>query len=1422
MADRITEEPLTAEHTQYLTAQAIDVGLATSLGVRSLVERSDAADLPDPWNSFANLPAILFPWAAADGRVEYQVRPDNPTTDQRGRPRKYMFRKDMTPVLWAVRVPPNAQQMLIVEGTKQCLAAASHAPEGVAVYGIAGCRSWQKDGTPIPDLGVADGMDVVVILDADATGNADVYAAGIGLAEALAMEGAEKIRFGRLPASGKAGLDDVLAGRPAGKRADYLARIISGAKAKPADKAPRAKRKGTDAPANTNRTTIVCNRDRLDVINDLTTALIDQWDGRELFNHGGVISRFRDGRMAPVDRGSSRDLIQETAITVDEIDDNSGIRYNFVWPDSNSIAAVMSRAGKFSPLERVSHAPFVRPDGSIVTTPGYDEATRTILIPDPELEGLTVPEHPTPAQVEAARDLIMTEWLGDFPFEGDADRANVLGLVVTPAIRGLVSVAPMAVIDGIQMGVGKNKIADTLMMVYTGHAALPMNFVDEKDELRKQITSAFRTGQEFFVFDEAHTIDGSPLAQALTASTWQDRILGVSTMAEFPNRVTWVALGNNVQVRGDITRRVYRVRVAPTYANPQDRADHLFRHPGVSGLRLEEWVKANRAELMTAILTLVRAWFSAGCPRPVSKMSMGSFEAWQKIVGGIVETAGLPGFLGNLTVWRSESDFDSQYWTNHLRWLTEQFGIMPFRTADVKQKALADPAGFMAPPKLDDPADKGYGKALGEAYSRLRGRRYDGLHIERAGNVSGHVSTWTVIEEDGPPTDPPAAPPLPEPDPAPVAEPVDSEVSEETHPAPCGYPDVMPCICGSGEDIELDLAEECQKNGPHDEGLHVEDCPDAELPVDLLTLDLECGDAKDLHRTGPGYVRLTGWTTEDGPVKIQEHAAGVRDVAAALRHAKEITGHNIMAFDLPALVREGVLTMPEVHELAREGRVFDGLLAARHLDPPMAKDKGVDLKRKYDLDSLGVKYGLGEKSTAAKILAKKHGGWASIPIDTQSEDGQAFRAYLEQDVNLSRALHGRLMDELCGVDMGLPRQVPEYLKREHQVAAIAAQISYNGFRVDVPELEKRVAEVNARKEQSLQLLHDKYGIPLTDARGRPQKSPLGTNAGKLALEKALREAGATSIWKTPSADMIDVSGDHMKHLAAEYAHLPAVREIAKEVYRIVGARSVYQTAHDCLIGDRVHPKIGFEQATGRWSVTSPGLTVFGKRGGRHVERMIFLPEPGEVILTVDLSQVDMRAIAGLSGDAAYIEMLRQEDPHAEIAKALFGDVKRREDAKAIGHGWNYGRGIKAISEGNDIDPLLVRQFDRSMHERFGRLVQWRDEVRELAASGALLDNGFGRPMRPDPQRAHTQGPALMGQGAARDVMTTGMLNSPPEVLPMLRAQIHDEIVLSVPEGDVPEVARVVVDALTFEWRGVPILADAGPVGRTWGHCYEKP
>jgi DNA polymerase-1 len=235
----------------------------------------------------------------------------------------------------------------------------------------------------------------------------------------------------------------------------------------------------------------------------------------------------------------------------------------------------------------------------------------------------------------------------------------------------------------------------------------------------------------------------------------------------------------------------------------------------------------------------------------------------------------------------------------------------------------------------------------------------------------------------------------------------------------------------------------------------------------------------------------------------------------------------------------------------------------------------------------------------------------------------------------------------------------------------------------------------------------------------------------------------------------------------------------------------------------------------------------GKRGGRWVEREVFLPEPGHVIVAFDLDQVDSRAVAGLCQDPAYMALFTDPsiDSHQEIAYRLWGvrDGKKgvyRNKAKVIGHAWNYGAGINRIVDQTGIPRDDVERFDTGMRSDFPLLVQWKGDMASVAETGALMNNGFGRMMRPNPSKAYTQGPALMGQGAARDLMMGGILRLPVEVVPMLRAVVHDEIVLSIPTDVVHDVIPLVQQALTDEFHGIPITSGYEKPAPNWGQCYR--
>ncbi len=133
----------------------------------------------------------------------------------------------------------------------------------------------------------------------------------------------------------------------------------------------------------------------------------------------------------------------------------------------------------------------------------------------------------------------------------------------------------------------------------------------------------------------------------------------------------------------------------------------------------------------------------------------------------------------------------------------------------------------------------------------------------------------------------------------------------------------------------------------------------------------------------------------------------------------------------------------------------------------------------------------------------------------------------------------------------------------------------------------------------------------------------------------------------------------------------------------------------------------------------------------------------------------------------------------------------------------------------------MRRFFDGMAEQFPRLMEWREEVREIGGRGELLDNGFGRMMRCDPHFAYTVAPALMGQGGARDLVFDSMLRLPESYWEYLRTFVHDEVVMSVPAEKAEEVMATVKNAFTTEWRGVPILADTTGPCLTWGEASIK-
>ena len=269
----------------------------------------------------------------------------------------------------------------------------------------------------------------------------------------------------------------------------------------------------------------------------------------------------------------------------------------------------------------------------ILSRPGYDPETGLLLESGATFPA--IPDRPSKAEAIAARDLLL-EVAIDFPFEADMHRAAWLAGLLTPLARfAFTGPAPLFLVDANVRAAGKGLLLNTISRIVTGEPFTIATYTSDEEELRKRITSLVLAGDRLVLLDNLEGKFGGPvLDAALTATAWKDRLLGVNRMAEAPLFMTWYATGNNVATAADTARRVCHIRLESPEEHPEERQG--FRHPD-----LLAWVGANRPALLTAALTILRAYCVAGRP-DVGLSALGSFEGWSSLVRAAVVWVGLP------------------------------------------------------------------------------------------------------------------------------------------------------------------------------------------------------------------------------------------------------------------------------------------------------------------------------------------------------------------------------------------------------------------------------------------------------------------------------------------------------------------------------------------------------------------------------------------------------------------------------------------------------------------------------------------------------------------------------------------------------------------------------------------------------------
>lgn len=392
----------------------------------------------------------------------------------------------------------------------------------------------------------------------------------------------------------------------------------------------------------------------------------------------------------------------------------------------------------------VTH-PVILRDGTILDENGYNEPSQLLLMMN-GLEFPGVPERPNLDDVQTAVEMLL-DVIVDFPFTEDIHRAAWIAALLTVLARhAFEGPAPMMIVDKNIRGAGASLLCDMISLIVKGCEMKHMSQVRDDEEQRKQITSILIAGYPVALIDNlTHAIGGASLETLLTSRTWEDRILSRSEMTgELPALTVWFATGNNVQLAGDMIRRVLHIRMESAEENPETRTN--FTHPDI-----RDYVRENRGALLAAGLTILRGYMAAGCPKQ-ALAAWGSYEDWTRIVRGSCVWAGLAD-PGETRLGLAQSvDREGGALDGLLRGLMEMFPGGSKITVMEVMKRLNDPLFSDSWTDLrravmelaTDGAGRLSGKILAVKFRNFRGRVSDGLRLEMEGEGRKCGNLWKV------------------------------------------------------------------------------------------------------------------------------------------------------------------------------------------------------------------------------------------------------------------------------------------------------------------------------------------------------------------------------------------------------------------------------------------------------------------------------------------------------------------------------------------------------------------------------------------------------------------------------------------------------------------------------------------------------
>ncbi|HEX6631496.1 MAG TPA: DNA polymerase I, partial [Gemmatimonadaceae bacterium] len=501
-------------------------------------------------------------------------------------------------------------------------------------------------------------------------------------------------------------------------------------------------------------------------------------------------------------------------------------------------------------------------------------------------------------------------------------------------------------------------------------------------------------------------------------------------------------------------------------------------------------------------------------------------------------------------------------------------------------------------------------------------------------------------------------------------------------------------------------------------------------------------------------------------------------------------------FDLLVLRRAG---------LTLGGLDFDTMLASYVLDPG---------RRSHGLDLLALEF-LQHKMTSYEELCGK--GKSALTFDQVPV--HAACAYAAEDADMTLRLR-----ELFEPQLAEQETMPLFRDIEMPLVPVLADMEWAGVSIDVAWFRSLKARFQAERERVEQEIYAAAGEEF-NINSNPQLRTILFEK----LQMPVRKRTATG----PSTD-----ASVLQELADEGFEIPALLMEYRELFKLEGT---YLDALPALVNPhtgRIHTSFNQTVAsTGRLSSSDPNLQNIPIRRelGRDIRRG-FVPRKGWRFLAADYSQIELRLLAHLSRDPAFVAAFNAGgDIHRQTASVIFGvpldqvTTEMRARAKTINFATIYGQGAHALSRQLKISNAEARAFIDTYFERFAGVKEFLDTRIESARELGYAETIFGRRRYVPELRDRNFNVRAFGervaqnapiQGSAADLIKIAMIRiahrlSQEKLQSHMILQVHDELVFELPPQELETLRALVVDEMEHAAElSVPLVVDVG-VGDDW-------